>query len=116
MAEVKTNFKIDKKNRVVVCIIETSAWDVFDKLDKYDLAYGFDVKPQDTKRFVGVAKCAPEDEWDESYGKKLAEYRASTKRKNYVNRCLMNHADKIVNNINHLINFGFLKDCRPPKI
>lgn len=117
---VKTEFKIDEKNRVVVCVI-TAKYDVAIRLCKYGLIdpeiewkyFNSNIKPC---RYVGIAKCAPEDEWDITYGKKLAEYRASEKRMRDVNKKLSAAIEDIENKINNLEEHGYIKISKKPEI
>ena len=67
------------------------------------------------KTYNGIAKCAPEDEWDETYGKRLAEYRASKAREKYVNRCIKEYSDKVMKNIVNLNKYGRIKTPRYPE-
>ena len=112
-----TKFHVDKENGVVVCIITMDEDDIIgNRIQKYDLwGVAWDSYRQLSKRFVGVAKCAPEDEFDETYGKRLAEYRACVKRQKYVNKFLRKYIGSIINNIDRLVQYGLLKDVYPPK-
>lgn len=85
------------------------------KLNKYDIPNDYlgDIIP-DYKRYVGKAKCCPEDEWDESYGRKLAEYRAMKKRTDDVNREIENFIRGAVDNLNRLGTYGVMKEPKHP--
>ena len=85
MKRVTTEYKVNEAKRTVVCII-TTINDVPHRLAKYGLAdEEYDEIDYDVRIYKGIAKCAPEDEWNEAYGKHLAEYRASKLRQSDVN-------------------------------
>lgn len=111
---VKTTYYVNKSKRTVVCVMDTFN-DVHDKIEKYGLItpskYFFEKKV-----FRGVAKCAPEDDWDETIGRRLAEQRAAAKRQNYVNGELNKFIDRTVAHLNDLIEHGLLKYPNPIEI
>ena len=105
-----TKFKINKEKGVVVCIVECGN-DVFNILRKY----GFAPHCHDWKKiYKGIARCAPEDEWDETYGKRLAEYRAMRARQIDVNNQLKAYYKREVINFSNLITYGLLKTPKHP--
>lgn len=112
---VTTEFKVNEEKRTVVCII-TTVNDMARRLAKYGLAdESCDTDDcADVRKYVGIAVCAPEDEWDEAYGKRLAEYRASTARRADINNELNNFVHGIRICIDNLCEYGFLKKTRPP--
>lgn len=104
---VITAYYVNKEKRTVVCVMDTFA-DVQDKISKYGLKVP-DKYYCEKKTFRGVAKCSPEDEWDEAVGRKLAERRAAAKRQNYVNNAIDRYVDKEVARLNNLIEHGVLR-------
>ena len=84
---------IDKEKRTIVCKITGCANIARTRLNK--LAPHFDHYGDDYENFlipnefVGVAKCAPEDEWNEEFGMKLALNRAKRKRGIAINHALI---------------------------
>lgn len=66
----KLHYKVDNQKKAVVAIMDCLLRD-----------YSYSIH----KRFTvaGVAKCSPEDKWEESFGKKLATARAYYKMFNY---------------------------------
>lgn len=120
---VKRQFKIN--GNVVTCII-TAKLDVEYRLYRYGLMnendfatlyYGGDLnKTTKIFKYVGVAKCAPGDEFDLSIGKRIAEYRASEKRMRDVNRRINEAIDDIENKINNLETHGLIKISKKPEI
>lgn len=116
---VKTDFKVDEKNRVVVCII-TASFDVESRLMKYgfideDVEWKYFNGNTKPCRYVGIARCAEGDEWNPAFGKKLAEYRASEKRMRDVNRRLDAYVSEINKKIADLTNYGYMKASKMPE-
>ena len=115
MKRVTTEYKVNEAKRTVVCII-TTINDVPHRLAKYGLAdEEYDEIDYDVRIYKGIAKCAPEDEWDEIYGKRLAEYRAAKARQVDVNEELKNYIKGITKCINNLQEYGFMRDPYKPK-
>lgn len=112
---IETKYIIDKENRVVICILTTFN-DVPNKLSKYKILTEdyIDLKP--LRSYKGIAKCAPEDEWDENYGRQLAEYKASRLRQIDVNNELKKYIKHICRGVDDLIDFGMLKDPHYPEL
>ncbi len=111
---IETEYKVDEEKRVIVCIITTMN-DVQDRLEKYELSDDkYDIDFDDIRIYKGIARCAPEDEWDEAYGKRLAEYRASRKRQVDVNNELRKYMKGIMRCVDNLYDYGFLKDPHFP--
>lgn len=115
MKRVITEYKVNEAKRTVICII-TTINDVPHRLAKYGLAdEEYDEIDYDIRIYKGIAKCAPEDEWDEIYGKRLAEYRAAKARQADVNTELKKYIAGISRCINNLQEYGFMKDPYKPK-
>ena len=113
--KVQTEFKIDEEKRTVVCIIRTVN-DIPMRLAKYGLADGdYDEKDLEVRIYKGIAKCAPADEWDEVYGMRLAEYRASCARQKDVNKELKKYVKGILRCLDNLLKYGFLKNPHIPE-
>ena len=112
---ITKEFKINKEKRTVVCILTTYD-DVESRIQKYQLYPNFeDDYYKIIKRvYKGVAKCSPEDEWNESYGKKVAEYRAEKMRQADVNNNIKKFINKTVKKIDNLYDYGLLKEPRKP--
>lgn len=115
---VSTEFVVNKEKRTIVCIITTEG-DVLKRLGKYGIETGADYwrygDDRMVRRYKGIAKCAPEDEWDEAYGKRLAEYRAAKARQIDVNRDLDNAVEDLQLGIAKLLAYGYLKEPRRVK-
>ena len=114
--EVITEFYINKEKRTVVCVI-TAFDDVPRRLEKYGLADDkYDEDEPDMRVYKGIAKCALEDEWDENYGKRLAEYRAARARQVDVNNELKDYIRGISKCIDDLYDYGLMKHPHKPGV
>jgi len=69
----------------------------------------------DFRTYKGIAKCAPGDVWDETYGKRLAEYRAARARQADVNTELKAYINNISKCIDNLYDHGLMKNPRKPE-
>ena len=115
MKRVTTEYKVNEAKRTVVCII-TTINDIPHRLAKYGLAdEEYDDIDYDVRIYKGIAKCAPEDEWNEIYGKRLAEYRAARARQVDVNEELKNYIKGITKCIDALNEHGLMRKPYPPK-
>lgn len=113
--KVQTEFIINEEKRTVVCILRTIN-DVPMRLAKYGLADGdYDEKDLEIRTYKGVAKCNPADEWDETYGMRLAEYRASCARQKDVNKKIKDYISGILKCLDNLHSYGFLKTPHFPE-
>lgn len=113
-SNVKIEYKVNKEKRTVVSII-TTINDFSNRLAKYNLADENYDDNIDIRIYKGIAKCAPEDEWDESYGKHLAEYRAAKARQIDINTELKKYINGIINCVDNLYEYGLLKEPHKPK-
>lgn len=116
---VSTKFIVNENKKVVVCII-TAINDVPYRLQKYGLKgekqfWYEEGLETDIRRYVGVARCLPGDKWDERYGRKLSEYKASMKRQKTVNREIYNWAEKQTSKLADLTTYGYLKNPHFPE-
>lgn len=103
-------YKINKEEGVVVCIITGNGEVALNRLDKYVPHYSWnygEVMIKDT--YIGVAKCSPEDEWDEEKGKKLALVRAKRKRSKDINKTLYHVIEVMEREIYDLNMYGIHK-------
>ena len=79
------NYVINKEKRTVVCIMRNAEEDACGPVEKYLDSKGLSFDWATYKKLllpesiVGVAKCNPNDEWDEEFGKRLARKRCSDK-------------------------------------
>lgn len=66
--------------------------------------------------FVGIAKCAPEDEFDIEFGKKLALTRAKEKRGKAINEVIYNYTADVRRNLDALMKYGIHEVPNPKKL
>ena len=83
-------FYVDEEKRTIACVLEDTA-DMFNLYveDKLLISYWafktvkesnkFNAALEMPNRFVGIARCAPEDTWDKELGKKIAYLRLREK-------------------------------------
>ena len=109
---VRTEYMVNEKARVVVCQI-TAVDDLNTRLVKYGFEPRRD-KEGKVRCYRGVARCHPEDEWNETFGKRLAEYRASQKRVNSVNKEIEEFIDTLQRDSLRLVKYGIMKQPRYP--
>ena len=114
---VVTSYIKNEKKRTITCVM-TVHNEVPHRLQKYGLQYAedpyyYEFQP-DLRIYVGVAKCNPQDEWDERYGRHLAEYRAMIKRYNDVNREIRNYIWKTSEKLDKLYEYGMIKRPKEP--
>lgn len=125
VANVSTEFKINKEARTITCII-TATEDLMKKIIKYGFAEPFERlgveigaiegtdEGLDKRKYVGVARCSPEDEWDENFGCNLAEYRAMKARKAALNGEIKTFVRRMYNNLDNMLDYGLLKEPHKP--
>lgn len=114
--KIDTKYYVNEEKRTVVCVL-TVTDEILNKLHKYGLAEEyfqyFPYEPS-VRKYTGIARCAPEDQFDVRYGKRLAEYRASHKRWKDVNRELLKYASETTARVKNLMNYGLLRMPTPP--
>ena len=111
---LESKYIINKEKRTIVCLLTTTG-EFKEKLEKYGFHdYSVDWY-NDVAIYTGVAKCAPEDEWDENYGKQLAEYRAHRARQAQVNEKLKKYMKRMARCIDNLYDYGLIKDPHKPE-
>ena len=64
--------------------------------------------------FIGVARCAPDDEWDEEYGKKLALTKAKSRRCKAVNNAVKQYIRDTEKQLDVLKQYG-IREVPDPK-
>ena len=102
-------YKIDKENRVIVCTISGCSNIVLDRIYKYMphfSSYGDYNRFEIRDRYTGIAKCAPKDEWDEEYGKRLALTRAKIKRCKDINKTVKGTVRMLARECSKLETYG----------
>ena len=107
MSDIK--FIIDPEHRVVVCKLlncENTAtgriYKYMKSTEMFELWNNYTIKSV----YTGVARCAPEDEWNEEYGKRLALKRAKKKRGDDANRMIMKWHKRVSKELDNLVKYG----------
>lgn len=113
--KVKTEFYVNEKKRTIACVIFTKN-EVIDRLRRYGIYDYYTIDLSEECEYVGIAKCAPEDVWDENYGRKLAEYRAMERRRKDVNRKINTYLEFARKRLDNLNSYGKIKTSRPPQM
>ena len=110
---VQTEYIINEEKRVVVCQITA-----IDDLNMRLVKYGFNphYNYSKVKTYRGIARCHPDDVWNVTYGKRLAEYRASKKRVKDVNQEIEKFIDKLQKCSLALVKYGVMKQPRYPEL
>lgn len=91
-------FKVDKKNKVVVCKLTNCREIAINRVYKYCcnfFGHTYDIYIPDT--YTGVARCSSDDTFDISFGKELALTRAKAKRGKAINAAI----NKYIKNVRH---------------
>lgn len=90
-------YYINKDKRTVACTLVGCEDDALSMIGKYGNGilrpYFNDALIKDI--YTGIAKCAPEDEFDEKIGMKLALKRAQNKRKGDINVAARNYIRRV---------------------
>ena len=119
MKKSEPKFIINKEKRTIVCILNPEST-MYKRIKKYTSSNSlltllpskyYEFEPV----FKGIAKCAPEDEWDEAYGKRLAEYRAYCKKRRYINETLQNFINKVRKSADDIEKYGMFKKAKYPE-
>ena len=103
-------FVVNKEKGKVICILEETQDKLFEYIDENESHFSYLSVAADRKniihmpnRFIGIATCSPDDEWNESLGRRIAFY----KMRNKFYHCLFKRADAFVNwiddNLNQLV-------------
>lgn len=97
-------FIVQSEKKMVICILENTKFDAREFIDDFKNGdptcltnYIYDRKLVTMpNKFIGIAKCADEDEFDEEFGKRLAFHRAKEKR----DKCLFKILQKVIDRVN----------------
>jgi len=110
---VETEYFVNKEKRTVVCVMTTYG-EIDHRLNKYNMSFTPFFSYNDYCKYVGKAKCSPEDVWDEKFGKKLAEHRAMEKRRKFVNKTLTEVIEEGRKNLRNLEMYGMIQKSHSP--
>ena len=101
------SFRIDEKNKVVVCKITNCEDLAISRIDKYSYCDYHDMNMYEIPdTFTGVARCNAYDKFDVEYGKKLALTRAKAKRGRAINAALYRYIKKAQRGLEDLKRYG----------
>ena len=106
MSDIK--FQIDEKNKVVICKLMNCKDIAEDRIWKYTNDF-MGRKYRIPNVFIGVARCAPEDEFNVEYGKKIALTRAKIKRSKAINNEIKAYIKRARKNLENLEKYGIHK-------
>lgn len=96
-------FIVNKEKRKIVCILENTDELLEDFIDGYTLDTLLFSRCKEVflpNRFIGIATCSPEDEWDEEFGKRVAY----TRMKNSFYKMFFNKANIYIDRVDKEIN------------
>lgn len=83
-------YRVNYERGIVACVLTGCKYIALHRIEKYaPHVYAWEIpglEIDDT--YVGVAKCAPDDEFDLEYGKQLALVRAKAKRCKAINEAV----------------------------
>lgn len=92
---------VNKDEGIVVCVLQNCQWDYLSKIrDHIEEVASSDVRMNQT--FRGIAKCSPDDAFDEMYGKDLAFQRAYNKYFKNQKRIATKLIDKYLDYVGYL--------------
>lgn len=83
MSKNNVKYYVNKEKRTVACVITGCEWAAYNRVWRYVRLEDSAFKIAD--EYTGIAKCAPDDEWDEAFGKRLAFARARNNRDKAIN-------------------------------
>lgn len=100
-------FVVNKEKGKVICILEETQNMLYDYIDDNNNYLNFLSTIAERKkvirmpdRFIGIASCSPDDEWDETLGRRIAFY----KMRNKFYHSLFKRADAFVNWVDDNLN------------
>lgn len=98
---------VNRERGIVVCKINKCSEIAIDRIRKYCKSDPWARRDYIIPyTFTGIAKCAPEDEFDEEYGKKLALLRAKQARGAAVNAMIYKYIDTLHMDIENLFDYA----------
>jgi len=92
-------YVVNKEKKVVVALMEDTMYNAIDFLEanynKQESRYAYDRRDEMQNRYVGIARCDNEDDFDVEYGKKLAKARARYKHDFDFTNIVRNHFKRV---------------------
>lgn len=103
------SFRVDEKNKVVICKLTNCRDIAYDRIVKYTKEIPIYCETEIPNVFTGIARCAPEDTFDIEYGKELALTRAKAKRGKAINTAIYKYIKRTQKGIKDLERYGVHK-------
>lgn len=112
MSDNNVKYYVNRDKRTVVCVLSGCRWNATYRIEKYVRNSNSFVNPYGAFRiedeYVGIAKCSPEDTWDEDYGQRLAFARARKKRDDAINDQVSRALDILRGAADKLSRYGYV--------
>ena len=112
MSDNNVKYYVNRDKRTVVCILSGCKWNATHRIAKYVRNYSYFIDPilkfNIEDEYVGIAKCSPEDTWDEDYGQRLAFARARKKRDDAINDQISRALDILRTVVDTLSRHGYV--------
>ena len=110
-------YYIPEGKNVVVCKIWNCKYIAQDRIFKYTRDYeGINQEYEINDCYIGIAKCDPQDEFDEEFGKTLALTRAKAQRGRDINNAIYRYIKAKQKDINTLLTRAIHKVPNPREI
>ena len=117
MSDNNVKYYVNRDKRTVVCVLSGCRWNACNRITKQVQNYEYFINPLGEFRikdeYVGIAKCSPEDTWDEDYGQKLAFARARKKRDEAINEQVAKVIDALRASVDKLSRYGYIYVSEP---
>ena len=107
MSNKDMEFKVYPDKGVVVCRLLNCEDVPIRRIVKYTNSRFMPNKYLIDNVYTGVAKCAPEDTFDEEYGKKVALAKAKRKRGKAINRAIRKYIMDTHRDLSNLTQYGY---------
>ena len=109
MSDNNVKYYVNRDKRIVVCVLSGCRWNAYNRIKKYVPNYDCPYTKLLIKdEYVGIAKCSPEDTWDEDYGQRLAFARARKKRDDAINDQVSRALDILRAAVDRLSRHGYV--------
>ena len=112
MSDNNVKYYVNRDKRTVVCVLSGCSWNAYNRIAKYVRNYNYFIDPIGGFRikdeYIGIAKCSPEDTWDEDYGRRLAFARARKKRDDAINDQISRALDTLRGAVDKLSKYGYV--------
>lgn len=117
MSDNNVKYYVNRDKRTVVCVLSGCRWNASNRITKQVQNYDYFINPYGEFRikdeYVGIAKCSPEDTWDEDYGQKLAFARARKNRDDAINNQVYKALNTLRTAVDKLSKYGYIYTSDP---